>query len=100
MILQAVVAPLPVFALSAANGMVFGPVWGSLIPCVGALCGATLSFFFSRPLWNSVGRRLLSDPVVRIYVKKISARYGFRVLMFFRNKRFYEFSRKRIHDYE
>jgi uncharacterized membrane protein YdjX (TVP38/TMEM64 family) len=39
MILQAVAAPLPSFLLAAANGIVFGIFWGSVISWVGGMAG-------------------------------------------------------------
>lgn len=48
MITQAIVAPLPAFLITAANGMIFGAFWGALISLIGALLGALTPFSISR----------------------------------------------------
>lgn len=48
MVSQAVVAPLPAFLVTAANGMVFGSLWGVVISWTGALIGALVSFYIAR----------------------------------------------------
>jgi uncharacterized membrane protein YdjX (TVP38/TMEM64 family) len=49
---QAIVAPLPAFLVTAANGMVFGRFWGVLISWIGALMGALTSFYIARLFGN------------------------------------------------
>ncbi len=50
MILQALVAPLPAFVLSFANGLAFGAFWGGMLSLVSASLAAALSFWISRLL--------------------------------------------------
>ncbi len=40
MILQAVIAPLPAFLITASNGFIFGVFWGTVISWVGDMSGA------------------------------------------------------------
>ena len=56
MITQAIVAPIPAFLITAANGMVFGSFWGALISWIGALMGALTSFYIAR-LFKKVALR-------------------------------------------
>ena len=49
---QAIVAPIPAFLVTAANGMVFGSFWGALISWIGALMGALTSFYIARLFGN------------------------------------------------
>ncbi|MGB8713841.1 MAG: TVP38/TMEM64 family protein, partial [Onishia taeanensis] len=57
MILTVVVGPIPTMVVSVAAGMVYGPGWGFLISMVGALMGATLSFWIARILGQPVIER-------------------------------------------
>jgi len=50
MILQALVAPLPAFVLSFANGLAFGAFWGGMLSLVSASLAAALSFWIARLL--------------------------------------------------
>jgi uncharacterized membrane protein YdjX (TVP38/TMEM64 family) len=81
MLLQAVVAPLPSFAVTAANGMVFGPLWGGLLSWIGALGGAATSFYIGRLFRKKAADELLAKRDLRGYVERISGKYGFRVLI-------------------
>ena len=56
MITQAIVAPIPAFLITAANGMVFGSFLGALISWIGALMGALTSFYIAR-LFKKVALR-------------------------------------------
>jgi len=48
MVAQAVLAPLPAFVLSLANGQVFGALWGGLLSLAGGLAGAQLCYELAR----------------------------------------------------
>jgi uncharacterized membrane protein YdjX (TVP38/TMEM64 family) len=48
MITQAIVAPLPAFLVTAANGMIFSRFLGAVISWIGALMGALVSFYIAR----------------------------------------------------
>lgn len=53
--------PFPAEFLAVANGMIYGPVWGTIITWVGAMLGAYLAFGLAR----TIGR-----PFVEIMVAK------------------------------
>lgn len=64
MILQALVAPLPAFVLTFANGLAFGTFWGGLLSLISASLAAALSFWIARflgrgPVEALVGREHL-----------------------------------------
>src|SRR5918995_4987017 len=47
MILQALVAPLPAFVLSFANGLAFGTFWGGMLSLASASLAAVVSFWIA-----------------------------------------------------
>jgi uncharacterized membrane protein YdjX (TVP38/TMEM64 family) len=53
MVIQSVIAPLPGSLIAAANGIVFGVWWGSLLSCIGGLAGAIVTYLLGR--WFSAG---------------------------------------------
>lgn len=50
MVLQALVAPLPAFLITFANGLAFGAFWGGLLSVFGASVAAAVSFVLARAL--------------------------------------------------
>jgi uncharacterized membrane protein YdjX (TVP38/TMEM64 family) len=81
MILQAVIAPLPAFLITASNGMVFRPYWGSVISWVGAMLGAFVSFMISRLFFETFAKRLLGEKKSMKDPDRISSKYGLKVVL-------------------
>jgi uncharacterized membrane protein YdjX (TVP38/TMEM64 family) len=81
MILQAVIAPLPAFLITASNGLVFGVYWGTVISWVGAMLGAFVSFMISRLFFESFAKRLLGEKKSKRYLDRMSSKYGFKVVL-------------------
>ncbi|MCX5911149.1 MAG: TVP38/TMEM64 family protein [Deltaproteobacteria bacterium] len=52
--------PFPAEFVAIANGVIFGPVWGTVITWVGAMLGAFLAFLLARRLGQPFVRRVLS----------------------------------------
>ncbi|MBA4115670.1 MAG: TVP38/TMEM64 family protein [Rubrobacter sp.] len=50
MIFQALVAPLPAFVLTFANGLAFGTFWGGMLSLGSATLAAAMSFWLARAL--------------------------------------------------
>ena len=59
--------PFPAEVLTIANGMVFGPIWGTLITWVGAMLGAIASFGLTR----RYGRPFVAQKVSASQLNKI-----------------------------
>ncbi|HEY8369234.1 MAG TPA: TVP38/TMEM64 family protein [Thermodesulfobacteriota bacterium] len=59
MVAQAIIAPLPAFVITLANGLVFGPVLGGLLSWSSALVGAWVCFGISRSLGRPAAERLV-----------------------------------------
>ncbi len=52
--------PFPAEFVAIANGVIFGPVWGTVITWAGAMLGAFLAFLLARRLGQPFVRRVLS----------------------------------------
>lgn len=66
MVLQGLVAPLPAFVVTFANGLAFGMFWGGVLSLASATVAAALSFWISRllgrgPVEALVGSRSLGS---------------------------------------
>ncbi len=81
MILQAIIAPIPAYLITAANGIIFGLFWGVIISVIGALLGAILSFAITRYFYNNYSSQLLKNSATRDYIEKISSKHGFKVIL-------------------
>lgn len=64
MIFQSVVAPLPAFLITFANGTLFGFWWGSLLSWSSSMVGAALCFYIARALGIQRVTALISQPAV------------------------------------
>lgn len=59
MVLQSIIAPLPGSLVAAANGVVFGVWWGTLLSWLGGLLGGSLSFLIARKYGRDVVARFV-----------------------------------------
>lgn len=81
MTLQAVIAPLPAFLITAVNGLVFGVFWGTIISWTGAMCGALVSFMISRLFYGNFSKRIRRNKKSLEYIERFSSKYGFKVIL-------------------
>lgn len=65
MVLQAVAAPMPAFALNVVNGLVFGAAWGFVIGLVGRALSASVCFGIARALGREAVERLVGERAIR-----------------------------------
>jgi len=72
--------PFPAEVVACANGMVFGPVWGTVITWVGAMLGASAAFGVVRIMGRPFLERILS-PDRRAQMAIWSRDYGGRTLL-------------------
>ena len=75
MVFQSVIAPLPAFLITFANGLLFGVWWGAALSWSSAMLGAALCFFIARALGRPVVIRLLSQSAVNAS-DRFFQRYG------------------------
>lgn len=80
MVAQSVIAPLPGSLLAAANGVVFGVWWGTLLSYAGGMLGAAASFGLARWIGRSAVERRLT-PQQLAQVNKLSDAHGFWVVL-------------------
>ena len=75
MIFQSVIAPLPAFLITIANGALFGFWWGMLLSWSSAMLGAALCFYIARFLGAKHVAKIVSQPVVN-KTDQFIQRYG------------------------
>ena len=81
MIAQAIIAPIPAFLITAANGMVFGNFLGALISWIGSLAGALTSFYIARIFGNLALRKIDSNRKTVKFIKHAGEKRGFYVIL-------------------
>lgn len=74
------VLPFPAEIPALLNGMAFGPLWGSLVTWVCALCGAQISFELARRFGRPLGERLVR-PALLERADRLVAAAGWPVLL-------------------
>ncbi len=80
MILQSVIAPLPGSVVAAANGIVFGIWWGTVLSWTGGMLGGTINFWLAR--WfgqRFVARFFSTDRLAK--ANELSQRDGFWIVL-------------------
>lgn len=81
MILQAFIAPIPSFLITAANGVIFGVCGGIMISWLGAMLGAAGTFYLARYLGLAFVRKIQKSGGLIKKVDEISGRYGTKVVL-------------------
>lgn len=81
MILQSIIAPIPAFLISGANGAIFGIFWGIVVSWIGAMFGATLSFYIARWFGENLIKKLTKKKGLWDKVDQISTKHGFKVVL-------------------
>jgi len=64
--MAAVVFALPGSVLTIAGGLLFGPLWGTLINLISATLGASIAFMISRYLGRGFAERMISGRLSQI----------------------------------
>jgi uncharacterized membrane protein YdjX (TVP38/TMEM64 family) len=81
MVLQSVVAPLPAFVVTFANGLLFGWAPGALLSWSSAMLGAALCFGIARGLGRPVVERLLGGAAALDLADRFFLRHGTRAIL-------------------
>lgn len=83
MVLATLFAPIPGSPIAVANGVVFGPIWGSLLSWVGGLLGASVAFGAARWFGSGLVTRLFGAAALQS-IDRLSERHGFWALLVIR----------------
>lgn len=81
MVLQAVIAPLPAFVVTFANGLLFGWARGALLSWSSAMVGAALCFWIARALGRPAVERLAGGAAAVERADRFFARHGDRAIL-------------------
>lgn len=79
-ILQVIVCILPGQPIQLASGFMYGPLFGYLISIVGAIIGATITYFIAKVLGSEAIEVLFGKDEVNKYKKKINSGKGLLIL--------------------
>ena len=73
--------PFPAEFLAVANGMVYGPIWGTVITWTGAMLGAFLAFGLARKLGRPFVEMMVTKKNWHIWDKRAATEGGHLVLI-------------------
>jgi uncharacterized membrane protein YdjX (TVP38/TMEM64 family) len=60
MVFQSIIAPLPAFAITFANGLLFGWIWGAILSWSSAMAGAILCFYLAKIMGRPVVEKMIT----------------------------------------
>ncbi|CAH2713416.1 hypothetical protein BACCIP111895_00551 [Neobacillus rhizosphaerae] len=75
MVFQAIIAPLPAFVITFANGLLFGWGWGAVLSWSSAMAGALLCFYLAKILGRPVVEKIVTKKALNWW-DSFFARYG------------------------
>jgi uncharacterized membrane protein YdjX (TVP38/TMEM64 family) len=81
MVLQSVLAPIPAFVLTFANGMLFGWALGALLSWSSAMAGAALCFYLARALGRPAVEKLVGGSTALAVSDRFFERFGDRAVL-------------------
>lgn len=81
MMIQAVIAPIPAFLITGANGMIFGLFWGGIISWIGAMSGALTTYYLSRSLDKVAIEKVLKNQKAYSLYHRIGGKSGFLIIL-------------------
>lgn len=81
MVFQSVIAPLPAFVITFANGLLFGWAWGALLSWTSSMVGAALCFWVARAFGRAVVERLAGGSHGLAVSDLFFERYGDRAVL-------------------
>ena len=82
MVGQAIIAPLPMNAVTITNALVFGPLWGSLISWFSTVLGASLCFLLSKTFGKTFANRIVGSSIEK--AERFFKKYGLHAMFFVR----------------
>ncbi len=79
---QAVIAPLPMNVIIITNGLVFGPVWGSLLSWFSTVLGASLCFLLSKSFGKPFAEKIVGSSMEK--AETFFRKYGLHAMFLVR----------------
>jgi uncharacterized membrane protein YdjX (TVP38/TMEM64 family) len=79
---QAGIAPLPMNVIIITNGLVFGPVWGSLLSWFSTVLGASLCFLLSKSLGKPFAEKIVGSSMEK--AEAFFRKYGLHAMFLVR----------------
>jgi uncharacterized membrane protein YdjX (TVP38/TMEM64 family) len=89
MVAQAVIAPLPMNAVTITNALVFGPVWGSILSWFSTVLGASLCFFLSKTFGKPFAHKVVGTSLAK--AEGFFRKYGLHAMFLVRMMPFVPF---------
>jgi len=65
MVFQSIIAPLPAFVITFANGLLFGWVWGAVLSWCSAMAGAVLCFYLAKIMGRPVVEKVVTKKALK-----------------------------------
>lgn len=81
MVLQSVIAPVPAFVVTFANGLLFGWAWGALLSWSSAMVGAALCFWIARALGRPAVERFMGGVAALESADRFFVQHGNRAIL-------------------
>jgi uncharacterized membrane protein YdjX (TVP38/TMEM64 family) len=79
---QAVIAPLPMNVIIITNGLVFGPMWGSLLSWFSTVLGASICFQLSKSLGKPFAEKIIGNSMEK--AEAFFKKYGLHAMFLVR----------------
>jgi uncharacterized membrane protein YdjX (TVP38/TMEM64 family) len=86
---QAVIAPLPMNVITITNGLVFGPIWGSLLSWFSTVLGASLCFLLSKTFGKPFAHKIVGTSIEK--AESFFQKYGLHAMFLVRMMPFVPF---------
>lgn len=75
MVFQSIIAPLPAFVITFANGLLFGVFWGTILSWSSSMIGAAVCFYIARLFGRPVVEKLVGGQSLQ-FTDNFFKRYG------------------------
>ncbi|WP_066310998.1 TVP38/TMEM64 family protein [Bacillus sp. FJAT-29814] len=75
MVFQSIIAPLPAFVITFANGLLFGWFWGAVLSWSSAMAGAILCFYMAKIMGRPIVEKIVTKKALNWW-DQFFAKYG------------------------
>jgi uncharacterized membrane protein YdjX (TVP38/TMEM64 family) len=89
MVAQAIIAPLPMNAITITNGLVYGPIWGGVLSWFSTVLGASLCFMLSKKFGKPFAHKIVGNSMSK--AERFFQKYGLQAMFLVRMMPFVPF---------